>query len=389
MLRNVLRSILLLVVTLPSVAEAQRSPHPRVVASGREVRVVFPTDTMQRWGWPAQTRPDLDRRYIWSTTVQSPSGGKSLMLVVAPADSSARSFRSLAALVAAGTASLCGPSGGFLVCDDTRVKASVVDGSVVLSMNERPRIAQLFRLKPAFVRFSRRIPSDGFSFTLDSARVEYVAPLIPDPDSATRAEAVRLGREREAASRRTYRYIAGGTQNSKLLWLAEGDSAVVTVEQVRCQIDVCTRDGVYVRASAWGVADSSVVAIRAVPQPSINLVSQAVLVGRKPGRTVLRVDSLSREIVVTPPIARVTLVPPPGSIAVGQVVEFGVRMLDLLGNPVEGVPMVWKRDTGVSFREHHGPAPLRVAFEASGPRMVIASFASRADTLVVNVMPKP
>ncbi|HSE53734.1 MAG TPA: hypothetical protein VLB00_16205 [Gemmatimonadales bacterium] len=378
---------------LPYLAVRLRSSQPRVrprvVVSRREVRVVFPRDTLRAWGWPEQLNPNLDRRYIWTLDVPGPTGSRSLSLVVGPADSSARDFPSLAALVAQGTASLCRAGGLMASCDDSEVIASVVDGSVVLSLRGRSRISELFRLKPAFGGTWQRKPYDELAFTRDSVPVEYVAPLIPEPDSAMRAEAARQGREHEARRHRVSRRIVGGTEHSESLWLEVGDSAIVSVQELSCRDDLCMGGWAVVSDSGWRLGDSSVAALRVVPRQPIGFPSQAVVMARSPGRTLLRADSVSREVVVTAPIARVTIVPPADSIVVGEPVEFGVLVVDRQGRHLEGVPIVWKRDTGRYHVVQSGPAPLRVAFEATGRRMIIASFANRADTLVVNVKPKP
>lgn len=313
------------------------------------------------------------------------------MLTVGPADSSARDFPSLAALVAHGSAVLCRAGGGmFLSCRDSRgVTASVVDGSVVVSLRDRSRITELFRLRPAFVGTWQRNSYDEFAFTRDSVPVEYVAPLIPEPDSTMRAEAARQGREHEASRHSISRRIVGGTEHSESLWLGAGDSAIVSVQELSCRDDYCMGGWGVVSDSGWRLVDTSVAALRVVARQSFAGPSRAVVMARSPGRTVLRADSLSREVVVTASIARVTIVPPPDSIVVGELVEFGVLVVDRQGRHLEGVPIVWKHDTGSHHAVQSGPAPLRVVFEAPGPRMVIASFASRSDTMIVKVMPKP
>ncbi len=395
---------------LPSLAPpgtGSRSPRvpaaTRVLASRREVRVLFPRDTMRVWGWADRQNPSEDRTYRWLISIDAPSGPRSLILRVEPTDSTARDFTSLSSLVAAGHASLCG-AGMIMTCDQTRVSATVENGGVVLSLRDGARIADLFGLRPGSVLEYHRAPYDESPWSRDTVRVEYVAPEIPNPDSARRAAAVEQRRRYEISIHQTTRFITGWPPYTELLWLAVGDSLRVGVAEMRCVHDACSIGLTVVTASGWFVGDSSITALHGVSQGAALRPSEALLVARRPGRTMLRVDgltgpsdttpsrtpperSITRDVLVTVPIERVKISPRPDSVIVGSTVQFGVQAVDRAGQVIEGAPVVSRFDNGRYSRVYVGPAPFRASFETPGRSTIVASLGTRADTVVVIVVP--
>jgi alpha-tubulin suppressor-like RCC1 family protein len=395
---------------LPSLAPLRtgnRSPGvpaaTRVLASRREVRVLFPRDTMRVWGWADLGNPSEDRTYRWQIGIGTPSGPRVLILRVEPTDSTARDFTSLSTLVAAGHASLCG-AGMIMTCDQTKVSATVENGGVVLSLRDRARIAELFEMRPASVAAYHRVPYDESPWSFDTVRVEYIAPEIPEPDATLRAAAAEKRRRYEISIHQTSRHITGGPPYTGLLWLAVGDSMRVGIAETQCTYDVCSRGLAVVTGSGWVVGDSSIAALHGVSQGAALRPPEAFVVARRPGRTTLRIDgltgpsdtmpsrthperSITRDVLVTVPVDRVRILPRPDSVVVGSAVQFSLQALDRAGQVIEGAPVIGRFDTGRHTQGFEGPGPFRAQFDVPGRRTLVASLGTRADTVAVMVVP--
>lgn len=377
-----------------------------VIVSRREARVVFPRDTARAWGWSDRTDPGYIAGYAWGMTVTGMDGPRTLVASVARLKDEARDFPSLEALVAAARASLCLP-GMLPNCSDSSTHVAVENGRVVLTLRDSARIARLFGLRPTSVDVWQQRPEDAYRYSRDTAIVEYVAPQIPLPDAATRADAARSQRRYEASVSRIMRYIAGGT-NWKPLWLEVGDSASVSVAEMRCHHDVCS-SGYAPTDSGWTIVDSRIARVY-VPKPDTRT-DVIVIVGTsrpyvkalRPGRTVLRVRGLrspsdtapssepperqlEREVIVTPPIERVEITPRPDTMRVDEIVRLRVRVLDRGGREVAGLP--WRLEVldGPDRSIRLGPEMAPTAFTAPGRIRIAASLGGHADTVTVTVI---
>jgi hypothetical protein len=164
--------------------------------------------------------------------------------------------------------------------------------------------------------------------------------------------------------------------------------------------------------SAWTVADTSVIAPLHVarwntPDGEIVVIPPHwVAIPLRAGRTSVRVTlapspsdtmpsstpvsrTLSRDIVVTLPIARVEMSPRPDTMHVGERVDIRVRVLDRAGHVLDGAP-ARLRVRGDAYEEWYDAAePVPLVFGAPGRRMLIASFGAHADTAVVIVVEAP
>ena len=163
----------------------------RVLVSRREVRVVFPPETDGVWGWPSSSPLHRSVTYRWSISTAGIMGARDLGLYVLSAPGQARDFPSLDALVAAGRVQLCAIEGIGGPCTNSGVTATVDSGRVVLVLRDSAQIADLFGLRQPWVRPIRGAPRQPFTLSMDTVRVEYVAPQIPEPSAALRAEVER------------------------------------------------------------------------------------------------------------------------------------------------------------------------------------------------------
>lgn len=379
----------------------------RVLANRREVRLAFPTDPARAWGWPPRGDSGYVTAFAWGATVDGLDGPRSLVLTVPARGRAPRRFASLRELVAAGSASICAP--GMIQACKPGIVASVDGSRVVLSLRDRPLIAQLFAMRPAALRVWRPGPGLG-QFVFDSIAVEYVEPMIPEPDSALRAEAARRRRAYEASISWVSRHIdidAASDQSSA--WLAVGDSAHLRVGESQCHYDACSGTLVAAPDPRWTVDDPSVASVRVNPPATatrdiILLGSDSMydLIGRAPGHTTLRVrfgtlpsdtlpsrtpapHELRREIVVTLPIRRVTIEPRLSSVQVGQRVEFELIAIDTAGAELSGLPGQLVVDGGTY--KYGGGARMPVLFDRPGMWIVIGRLGPHADTIRVSVAP--
>lgn len=378
----------------------------RVIASRTQVRVIFPRDSARAWGWPAGS----DRSgggYAWGFFVDGMEGGRSVSLHVVPRDSTARAFSSLAALVASATPVAC-PPGAFVACNDIGATASVDRGRVTLTIRGRSMVEALFGLRPRSVRIWRQSPAREPTSGLESARVDYVSPQIPVPGVARRKAAAAALRRQQADAVSITRTISGGESEWEPLWTAVGDSVPLRISEMTCHYDSCTSGSAALSHSSWSVGDSGVVRLRTVPTDSIRRMRwrpQAFIVGRRMGRTVIRVSGLrgasdtvlareppqaelEREIVVTRPIAHIRISPRIDTVRAGEVREFRVLLTDTEGSVIEGAP-VDLQVAGGNVPWHTHQNPRRVSFEKAGTWVLSASFAGRKDELRIVVVPVP
>lgn len=380
----------------------------RVLASRREVRIVFPRETATAWGWSELEDRDYQPSYEWGASIDGMDGERTISLHVGrqPGEG-ARRFGSPAELVAAGRAEFC-----ILVmvadCAAMDAAASVQDGAVVLTLRDSATVARLVGLRPARAAVWHNRPELPRTYSWDSVQVEYVDPQVPLPDSALRAEGAAARRRYEAARTTILRDLNTPGSWGDEVSMIVGDSTPFVVKEIVCVIDFCREAPNPLTVSGWHVADTTIVRVQAVPDAGLVLfggrrMPTISVIARRPGRTRVRVlgltgpsDTLpSRQpvprdlevgVVVTPPVARVDLAPRIQTAEVGQPVRLRVRAVDARGRDIPGAP-VEVRVEGGRFWRMKGPDLAPIEFAVPGRHTVTASFGGQTDTLLVDVVP--
>jgi hypothetical protein len=347
--------------------------------------------------------------YMWAVSLDGMDGPRILSLRVGREAEEARNFPSLEHLVAAAPAQLCSP-GMMWTCEPSPIRASVEDGHVVLTLRDSARVARLFGLRPQSVAVWQRAPGVEDASSRDSALVEYIAPQIPFPNAATRADAARSQRRYEASISRITRYITG-RETWHPLWLEVGDSERVAVHEMHCKYDSCSDGHPTPVDSGWTISDTLIARLQlAERESSADMIILSSGGGRyfvkalRPGRTTLRVRGLhstsdtaasekppeaqlEREVIVTPPITRLEIAPRRDTVRTGELFTLRVRALDSRGQELAGLP--WRLDViDGSYRSIQlGPEPQRFLFTTPGRVHIAAALGAHADTLTVTVVP--
>ena len=385
-------------------------PEPvRVRVSRREVRIAFPADMARAWGWSERQDPNYLPAYAWGVMIEGMDGTRTLAARAGRVGQEARDFPSLERLIQAARVQGC--SGGMIAqCSDFGMQASVEDGRVVLTLRDSAQISRLFGMRPVFVSTWQQRPEEGYRFSRDSVRVEYVSPQIPVPDAATRADAARSRRRFEESIRSTSRYISGGGDRWGRLWLVVGDSAAVHVDEMRCTYDACISSPAIVGDSGWTIDDPRVARVQSAVLDTSNARfpfgparNVQYVKALRPGRTTLRVRGvhgpsdtavsrrppqrkLEREIIVTPPIGRVEIVTRPDTLRVRELFTFRVRVADRAGNELAGVPATLEVLDGDGRYVRDASGPVQMGLTSSGRTRIVARLGVHTDTLAVMVI---
>jgi hypothetical protein len=376
----------------------------RVLASRREVRVVFPSEPARAWGWPPRSDSSYAAAFAWGATVDGLDGPRSLVLTVPARAIASRQFASLRDVVAAGSASICAP--GMIQACKGGVAASVEGSRVVLSLRDRRLIEQLFAMRPPVMRVWRPGPGPE-QLLFDSVAVEYVEPMIPEPDAALRADAAHRRRAYEASIRSIMRYIYADGAQPGPIWVAVGDSARVHMGQLDCTYDACAGTSPAFTGATWSTEDSSVAALRAQPprrgpRAWVDPGPALYVEGRRPGRTQLHVDlppsaldtvpsrappprALAVDVVVTPRIGRFVIVPRGESAHVGDRIEFQLAVEDTTGAPLTGLPAELRVISPTDQRLGAFGSPSSVTFDRAGTWRIVARLGTHVDTVLVAV----
>jgi hypothetical protein len=395
---------------IASAVPRMRSPNAgretRVIVNQRELRVEFPRDTAGLWGWSERADPNYIAAYDWKVLIASMDGPRLLFLHVERDKGEAREFTSLASLIAQSRPMLCaaGWGGG---CESDSVRASVVDGHLVLTVRNAREIKRLFGMRQRTVSVFLNRPEESYDYAGDSVRVEYVAPQIPEPNAETRADARRSQAAFEKSIRSVSRTIGGGRQHWADLWLVLGDSATLSVSELQCVYDVCSESG-FAGDVTWTIDDSSVARLTRVAAERFEFTSagrdRVIVRPVRVGRTTVRgslaasasdtavsstppARTLSRVVHVTPAVARVELVARSDTIRAGEQTEFHARALDAGGRVIPGAPVDAKVVSQSFVTSAGAEGRLWLTIDSPGMQTIVASFAGRADTVVVRVGP--
>jgi hypothetical protein len=381
---------------------------PRVTVSRRALRVAFPVDTTQQFGWPDQPATRNAPGYSWSVLIHGLDEPYWIGFD-ARRDTTARAFRSFAELLRAGRAIQC--VGGMVVqCDHTRVSASSRGDSIIVVLRDPARISRLFGLRQPLVSFTVQRPEEPYFSRDDAVRVHYVAPQIPSPTANTRATWARARREYEARINSYERTIGTEGHMSRWwtqLWLQAGDSMAVRVVEIHCIHDVCTETRPAPTAARWSIGDSSVARLQ--PTETRAGVYQAspaspyYVKALRPGRTVIHVhgvhgpsDSaasstrpkreLKRELVVTGAVSSVRFLRKPDTVQVRESFTLDVRAFDATGQELSGIPIeLHYVNRGLNFGGLAAArSPLRL--DAPGLTQVVARVKQLADTAAIVVV---
>ncbi len=394
-----LLSALFLLASLASAhaQESRRGPlsATSVEMSTRRVRIAFPVDTSGAWSWPARGEGAY-QGYVWSAVVDGMDGPVSIGLWVYHRDTTALTFSSLEQLIAAGYSKLCLP-GMVQSCPDSVTK-TLENNRIILTLDNPAVIARLFGTRPKYVRVARQTPNLAPTYESDSVPIRYVAPQIPQPDSALLAEAERGRRRHEASITSISRNIRGGEGWWGIddLWVPVGDSIRLNLVEMNCHYDSCG-EGRQVSDSGWSVRDSSIVRIR--PNCGEGCV---FAYAHRTGKTMISVRGLhgpsdtmpsykppehriDRRITVGRPVAQVAILPRPDTVLLGQPYTFRARAFDRAGRVVPDVPIEIVVDIGHRLGTL-ATKPYPAEFRVTGRRPVIATFRGLADTLIVTVI---
>jgi hypothetical protein len=295
-------------------------------------------------------------------------------------------------------------------CVRENTTALVEDQHVVLVLRDSAAIARLFGLRPATVDVWQSRPADTVRHQAARATVEYVAPQLAIPDAAALADARASRRKYEARVSTISRRIAGDdAEYGTALWLAVGDSSTVAVQESSCHYDSCYGSNLTLDDSLWTVGDSSIARLKAVGSERAILRALGAsmqLIGRRPGRTVLRIvlpplasDTapsssppervLTRNVVVTRPMRRIAFVPRPDSVRVGEAVVLRVRATDDQGRHYENPPARVTVDGDGQSYVTIATDSIRLDFRSPGARTIVARFGALADTITLRVLPLP
>jgi hypothetical protein len=369
-----------------------------VEVSVRQVRFAFPSDSSGRWGWPDRT--PIGTRYEWSALVGGMDGPMLISLLVYPEESTINDYSSLKELVAAGQAKLCIIRYMTSPCNESPLVHSTVEGSrVVLTLADSILIRELFGTRPDRVRVLRQL-GESETHETELVSVRYVAPALPEPDSALLAEAQHRRRRYEASITTIGRRITSGGEGLVLddLWIAVGDSLRLDVKETRCRVDYCGGLAGQVSDSGWSVKNSRIVSLRRTCGPGC-----AMVYGHRVGKTTISAVGLhagsdtlpsspparrvDRGIRVGKPVATIRVMPRPDTVLLGQSYTFGAQAFDRSGKVVPDVPIEILVDIDSSFKRGMlATRPASIEFQMAGRRSVIATFRGLADTLVVTVV---
>lgn len=285
---------LLAVVVIPTLLAGRGAlgQVDRVTVNQRELRVEFPRDTARHWGWSNVTDRSDPQRYMWSMSVNSADGARTVSLDVMADEGQTRDFPSLQALVAAGRLWLCDTGLGGRCRSRSTASAIVERGQVVLQLRDSGAVAQLFELRPATVLLQQETPGVRPRPPAVTVAVTYSAPQIPEPNADRRWQAsVRWTKYGPPTS--AYRQVAGGPRRGDTLSLAIGDTATLNVLNADCHYDVCLIIDSSLSGD-WTVDDSTIATIAATSADSARVTEglhapKGLVRARRAGYTTLRV----------------------------------------------------------------------------------------------------
>jgi hypothetical protein len=278
----------------------------------------------------------------------------------------------------------------------------------VLTLRDSAVIARLFGMRPTFVKVWQRRPEDASRHLQDSVRVEYEAPEIPAPGSATRADAARSRRSFEERIHSNVRYIGGGVPVWEPLWLVVGDSTEVSLGEMHCVYDSCTSGYSTLTDSGWAIHEPEIARVDTIATSRFDHMRVTVrgpgryVKALRPGRTTLRVigvhgasdtvasskppaRELTREIIVTRPIRRVEIVPRPDTVRVRERFTLRVRVTDSAGEELAGLPVTLDVLDGDRTR-HDASKSVDLSLTSPGSTRIVARLGTYADTVTVTVV---
>lgn len=386
--------------TTPQVAE--------VVATRREVRVVFPAEAPERWRTKASGLFPGDSADRWGLLLGG--GGEPRTVWAALADTAEVGRAEPRLLVG-----VCRP-GMVANCTEAGVAAWVEDGRVVLALRDSATVADVLGLRPPTADVYRIRPGAPYQ-PPGSITIRYAEPQIPEPDSATRAGIAARRRAYEASIRRVSRRLRGTArgQRDDELWAAVGDTVRVAAYETDCTFDVCSSGEIARPDLAWTVAGGGVARLLApdsITAPAgrrrrAPSTAAAYVVAQRVGRARISVagmgstrdtmpsrrrlpTELSATLVVTPRPARVRISPRPAALPADTLAVFRVTVRDAQGRPIRGAPASVDVSGGGERWGQAASDSFRLSPRAPGPYVLVASYGTVADTLALTVRaPEP
>jgi hypothetical protein len=279
----------------------------------------------------------------------------------------------------------------------------IVDGDrVALVLKNRAFIDSLFSMRPSHVTALWRVPFDT-GIREVRVGVTYIAPEIPDPDSAARARYEHVVADFDRKYRSVERSIdllpfsanSPYLNGDRSIQIQAGDSAMVVVMQTVIETSGL---GFPFEHRNWSIGDSSIAAVRHHEPLTLPSGAQQVtfghsgfwLVARAPGRTTIRAHDiapytgkragntppaeLSRDVVVIPRLASVRIIPATDTVSVNTRTPVRIEARDPSGALVRGLKAIvrtrWSAETvadsgSFTLRE---PGRHSVAIELHGLR---------------------
>ena len=378
-----------------------------VFVSRRALRLVFPPEATAEWTWRANPDDDDLPTFLWHASFHGIEGHVRLGVTLHARDS-VRTAPSLESVVRAAKVERC-RSGR---CSERGVKAYVQNRRVTVALQDSALIARLFALRPDSVPIVTHMPRYLGDTKWSFARVHYVEPRLEPLDSAGYAKAVAHQRDYDSRVMEISRSLSGGNDNA-LLWLAVGDSAELGIEEWQCRGDLCGHYSYSALPQNWGRWSVSHPRIAHLHRSTAtrgdfrfagHRDQVLTIVGLRPGRTKVRavgvhtfadsvasnapLDSImEREVIVTPPIARLRISPLPPTMVAGDSAWITADALDRKGRRVQGAPVDLRWRVIGGYGQSSVPYAARVKFAEPGLYEIVAVLGAYADTVTVDVRP--
>lgn len=392
----------------PPPSPADTTPQAaEVVATRREVRVVFPAEAPEGWRTTGPGPFAGDSADRWGVYFDAGEAPRTLWAALADTAEVGRAVPRL-------HAELCRP-GMFADCTDAGAAAWVEDGRVVLTLRDSAVIASVLGPRPPTAGVSRIRPGAPYQHA-QPVVIRYAEPQIPEPDCAARARVASRRRAYEGSVRRVHRYVGGSARGRREgeLWVAVGDTVRVAIGQSECSFDLCSGDRNVSADSAWSISGNGVARLLApdsVPPPAgrrrrAPSTATTYAVAQRVGRARISVaglrssadtlpfrepppTELSATLVVTPRPARVRISPRPAALPADTLAVFRVTVRDARGRPIRGAP-AWVDVSGGERWSQAAADSFRVRLRAPGRYVLVATYGALADTLALTVRaPEP
>jgi hypothetical protein len=384
---------------------------PQVVVSRREVRVIFPPQSRGPFRF---NRTVSDGVVFWAINVPDTPGemqfgggvwGRYHDTVPNPI-----TIPSLEALVRMRFLSVRHIRQHYGPGTDVGEYQVINGNRVTLVLKDSVFIDSLFNVRPPYVDALWSTPGDAAHRTV-RVLVTYIAPQIPEPDSALRARHAQLVADFDRKYRSVERSIellsvqTPYVRGDNTIQFQAGDSAMVSVREVVVEN---SGYGTLFEHRNWLVTDSLIAAVRHHEPPiQPNGVQNVVLghsghwvIARAAGRATIRAHNiapyvgkptrnvapaeLARDIMVIPRLTSLRVVPSMDTVSVNSDVPVRVEARDQNGNLVRGLKVSIRTPRSAEYMADSGT----VTFREMGRQPLVVGFWAMRDTAWVFVRNK-